>query len=297
MDNRQESDRFLRRRVRSTYLTAMGSIALVLYFLGIFAGLALFGRAVMRDVQQQAGLKVFLHEGVRQDRLAELETRLQRAPYVTEVSFISRQAAAERMAREAGPELQAMLAESNPFPDAFHLAVHPAYLRSDSLEAIRARLEGELLVAEVTYRGELLDTVNRNLRMFGLIALILGVILSLIALWLIISTVRLTVFAQRLTIRAMQLVGATRGFILRPYVWRGLSQGGLGGLLAAILLGATGWGLWPFLEESGLSLKALPVEGFIGLLGGIVLFGLALGGVGSYLAVRRYLNRSLDELM
>lgn len=297
MDRRQDSDQYLRRRVRSTYLTALGSIALVLYFLGIFAGLALFGRSLMREVQRQAGMKVFLHEGIRKDLQAELEARLQAAPYVAGIRFVSREEAAQLMAREAGPDLQALLEGNNPFPDAYYLEIHPAYLRTDSLAAIRQRLEAELLVAEVTYRGELIDLVNRNLRVLGLVGLALGLVLAVIALWLIMSTIRLAVFAQRLVIRSMQLVGATRGFILRPYLWRGLSQGGLGGLLAAGLLWFSGWLLQPVILETGLSPKALPLTGFIGLLGGIVLFGLALGGAGSYLAVSRYLNRSLDELM
>ncbi|GAB4402683.1 MAG: permease-like cell division protein FtsX [Bacteroidia bacterium] len=293
----QDSYRYLKRRARSTFATALVSIGLVLYFVGIFAGLLLMGRGMVQQVEETLEMRLFLHEGMPEAVQRDLAARLQRYPFVSGLRYVSKEEAARIMYERSGDDVRDLLAGNNPYPAAYYLRLHPAYFNADSLAAIQARLEQELPVTEVLHEGAAITAVNNNLRMLTLVAIGMAVLLSVAALMLVSGTIRLAIYSQRLAIRSMELIGATRRFIRRPFLVRGVVQGSLGGLLATLLLGATWLGIQYTMRQAGIDPGAAHYPRLIGLLGGIVLFGLALGYVGSFLAVSRFLNRNLDELL
>jgi len=288
---------FWRKRSRSNFITATMSMALVLFFLGLFAGVVFFGQELAERLRSKLEMKVFLHDGVGELQQQAFELRLRHHAAVARLRYVSKEEAARLMQERTGEDVRLMLDGVNPLPASYNLLLRPAYLQPDSLPLLRAELEAERPVAEVVYQGERLSRIDANLKTLSWLALGLGLILTLVAFYLIFTTIRLNIYARRLSIRSMELVGATRGFILRPFLWRGLMQGILAGLMAAGLLSGTFWLGQQWLMRVDLPTASVALPSQIGLLVGIVLFGLSLGLSGSYFAVSRYLNRSLDELM
>jgi cell division transport system permease protein len=293
----QDIRNFWQKRSRSNMVTATLSMALVLFFLGVFMGVILFGREVAQRLRTQLEMKVFLHDGVGQLQQNDFELLLRNHPAIESLTYVSKEEAARLMFERTGEDVSATLEGVNPLPASFNLRLREAYLPSDSLRRLREQLSEQHIVADVVYQGERIQRLENNLQIISWLAAAVGLVLVVVAFYLILGTIRLCIYARRLTIRSMELVGATRGFILRPFLQRGSLQGTLAGLLAAGLL-AVGYGLTQaWLTQVGFPPATLSLQAGVGLLGGIVLLGLLLGLAGSYFAVNRYLNRPLDELI
>lgn len=295
--DRAYPDSYLRKRSRSTYVTTLLSIALVLFFLGLFVGLGMYGAAFARYARSSLAMQVFLFEEISQVQIDALSNKLEAMPAVRSIAFVSKEEAGKQLMERTGIKANEVLGGVNPIPNSFKVQFHPAYAYSDSLPGVREEIEAEVVVAEVSYPLETLQDLNENLRAWRLIIIVVGLLLVGIALYLIFGTIRLAIYAQRLTIRSMQLIGATRQFIRRPFVWGGVWQGSLAGALASVLLVMTYFFIQRLLTSWGLEQGFRMTYEWIGLLGGIILFGLVLGWIGSFLAVNRYLNRDLNELM
>lgn len=293
----QQHYSYLKRRSRSAYLTSLVSIALVLFFLGLFATLALFGQTFARYAQQSIAMKVFLHDGVGEEQLAIFQQVLASRPYVAEQVYISKEEAGKILMESTGEDILKLTDGINPLPASINLSLESPYIVTDSLQAIQNELTAERIVSDVEYPAETIVTVNQNVQIISFVFMLTGLILVFIALYLIMSTIRLTIYAQRMTIRSMQLIGATNGFIRRPFLARGISQGTLGGLIACGLLLLTLTTIRLRMNWLDFSNPFFMGREFIGILGGIVLFGTVLGLVGSYVAVNRFLHKNLDELI
>jgi cell division transport system permease protein len=288
---------YLKRRSRSNFLSSIVSIGLVLFLLGTFATLALFTKTFTRSVKESIGVRVSLYDGVSRPQLQAFMDSLLKTEYVLDARYVSKEEAARQYLEHTGEDLLESMDGINPLLPEVRLRLREAYLHPDSINQIREVLSGNIIVADVILPARLLPIVNQNANTLSYIALLVGALAILVALYLIFGTIRLAVYAKRLTIRSMQLIGATRSFIRRPFLIRGLSQGFLASLLACAILIA----LISFLDWR-LSILELADQDFfniflIGILGGIVLFGTALGLLGSYMAVNRFLGQNLDELM
>ena len=293
----QQHYSYLKRRSRSAYATSLVSIALVLFFLGLFATLALFGQTFARYAQHSIAMKVFLHDGASAEQLAEFRETLASRPFVADFVFISKEEAGQILMASTGEDILKLTDGINPLPASFNVRLASRYIVADSLEAIRSELLAHRVVADVAYPAETIVAVNRNVQVITFVFVLTGLILVFIALYLIMSTIRLTIYAQRLTIRSMQLIGATNGFIRRPFLLRGLSQGALGGLAACGLLLLTLVVIRIRMNWLDFTDRISMTGEFIGILGGIVLFGMVLGIIGSYVAVNKFLHKNLDELI
>lgn len=293
----QDIRNFWRRRSRSTLVTATLSMALVLFFLGIFLGVVLFGQEVARRLRSQLEMKVFLHDGVGQLQQDDFELLLRSHAAVESLTFVSKEEAAQLMYERTGEDVPATLEGLNPLPASFNLRLREAYFNPDSLSRLRRQLTENRIVADVVYQGERIRRLEENLRVISWLAAAVGAVLVIVAFYLILGTIRLSIYARRLVIRSMELVGATRGFILRPFLWRGSLQGIIAGIVAAGLLAGSYALMQAWLWQAELPPAYLSGPASVGLLCGIVLLGLLLGWSGSYFAVSRYLNRPLDELI
>jgi cell division transport system permease protein len=292
-----EPRNFWHQRARNTYLTATLSMALVLFFLGVFMGLIFFGQGVAQRLRSQLEMKIFLHDGVGPLQQNDFELMLRNHPAVAGLRYVSKAEAAQLMLDRTGEDVPATLEGVNPLPASFNLRLQADYLHPDSVAALRQQIAQARIVADVVYQGERIQRMEDNLELIRWAAIGIGLLLVGVALYLILGTIRLSIYARRLTIRSMELVGATRAFILRPFLLLGIAQGSLAGACAAGLLVGMFALLRLWLSRAQLPTPSLPLPIGIGLLSGLVCLGLLLGWLGSYLAVNRYLNRPLDELM
>lgn len=295
--SQSESGKFWRRRSRSSSFTTVVSIGVVLYFLGLFAGISLLGLDILNQVEENLIMEVFLHDYINEEQKKGLSQKLDSMDIVRSLDYVSKEEAAEKMLEVVGEEVKNSLGGANPYLASFQLKLMPGLIGSKRLADLREELGQEAFVAEVIYQGDALPQLKKNLRFISWITLGLGLVLTLLGISLIYATIRLSIYARRLTIRSMELIGATRNFIRRPFLWKGILQGMLGGLLAVLLLGGTIYFIYLQMQEIDITQKDLAIQSWIVLFGGIVLFGSVMGFTGSYWALNKYLNRNLDELL
>ena len=287
---------YLRRKSRGSYITTTLSIALVLFILGVFASIAIFGNSFARQAQDSVVLKIEMMDGIKSSRLDEFEMLLKRKDFVQSYKYVSKDEALEGWMLKTQDKVEA-LGGTNPFPATFDVKLEPEYIATDSLDKIREEMIADNLVAEVHYPMERIFKMNQNIKTLTWIFLGVGILMIAVVFYLIFGTIRLSIYAQRLAIRTMQLIGASDAFIRKPFLLKGLAQGLASASIAGVLISLSyqllRWFLQGMIPQEG----PLFSPGFIGLLGGIMLFGLLLGFSGSYFAVNRYMNRNLDELM
>ena len=291
------SESFLRRRSRSALWATVPSMGLSLFFLGMFGTFFLFAGRFTQELEASVQMKAILHDGMVEAQRVNFEAWLKTKPYIRAFHFVSSDSAANLLLERTGEDVREMLDGFNPLPDAYNLQLEPKYLVEDSLPAIRQELRTYLLVSDVDFPMEMIQRLRRNLGVISALLVVVGCMFLGIALYLIFNTIRLSIFAKRLSIRSMQLIGATAGFIRRPFLWNGVLQGCMAGSLGTFLLILFSIGIEQYVASMGMRLSVVARPDFIGLLSGIVLLGAVLGWAGSYLAVNRYLGRNLDQLM
>ena len=274
------------RRAKFAAFTATSALTVALVLIALFGLLAWQGSQVTRWLKQRIGeVQVFVSNAADGPATNALRLRLEATVGVDQVEYISQQDAAAEFRREFGDETGA-LPDGDFLPASFRIQLDPDYANADSLDALAATFAGLNRVDEVIYNQPLLAKVQRNLRVFTPIALGLGLVVVLAALFLVGNTVRLTIYARRMLIRTMKLVGATDSFIRRPFLVEGMAQGVVAGLIACALV-------WPLY---GLFLRAVPqVPGWPGgspliVLTLVFVVGAGLGWLGSWMAVRRFIK-------
>ncbi|WP_457652271.1 cell division protein FtsX [Rhodocaloribacter sp.] len=272
------------RRARFASVASTSAMAVALVMIGLFMLLTYEAQAVSDWLRQRVGeLEIFL-EDVNEPMAQALKERAASTPGVAETEYISRAEAEAIFKREFGEGAELFFDE--PFlPASIKVRVEPDYANPDSLTALVEEFASWNRVDEVVFNQPLLVKVQQNLRLLSMVGLSLGVLVVLASVFLVANTIRLTIYARRLLIRTMKLVGATDAFIRRPFIVEGIAQGFLAAVLAlAVLAGLYGFmrGYLPAIDVSGL----VPVA--FGL--GLVTVGVLLGWVGSYFSVRRFVK-------
>ncbi len=279
-------------------LLVVFSITLALTVIGLFGLLLLHAHKLSEQVRENLEVQVYLDRNLPETELLRLQQDLEHQPYVAEhegrpqVRFVSKEEGARQLLETTGEDFRNFL-DDNPLRDAYVLKIRPEYTDTMHLRVLSRSLGQERGVFEVQYPKSLFTSINQNLERVSLALLGFAAVLVLVVVILINNTIKLAMFSQRLLIRSMQLVGATRFFIQQPFLrratWQGLSSGILAVLLLLTLL------QYAYLEIP--QLRLLRDDHLTGLLLlGVLGLGTAIGFFSSYWAVNKYLNVSLDEL-
>ncbi len=287
---------FVRKKLGSyPYVGVIASITLALFVSGLFGMLILFSQELERIVRENIRVQVYLKNGLTETQRLQVEKSIESLPFVHKdeaIQFVSRDDAAEKFIAETGEDFNKFLGE-NPLHDALLVTIDPAFHGSDEMAKVKVELEKMNGVFQVFYVADLIESINRNVTRIGLVLLGISSILLLTVVLLINNTIRLALFSQRFLIRSMQLVGANRWFIQRPFLMRSLTYGLLAGVLASVGL----WGLVTFaqkeIEELSLLINTQNMSLLMGLL---LLLGMLVASTSTYVSMRRYLTMSLDEL-
>jgi cell division transport system permease protein len=235
---------------------------------------------------------VYLKNDAPQEDIILLHKRIQSRTYVKKADYIAPDAAARELSAELGEDFIDFLGY-NPLPPAIDLRVKAAWGNVDSLEAIERSLLLEPAVSKVFYQKSQVDAINRNIRRVGIVLLGFSSLLVLIAVALIHNTIRLSVYSRRFIIRTMRLVGATRGFITRPFIFRGILKGLISALLAiALLIGLIYAVMRRLPEISGF----IDTELYLAVFGLVVVVGVMLSWISTWFAVRRFIRMKEDDL-
>ncbi len=274
------------RRARFAALTATSALTVALVLIAVFGLLAWQGSQVTNWLKQRIGeVQVFVSNAADERATNALRLKLEATRGVDEVVYISKEEAVAEFRREFGEEAGA-LPEDNFLPASFRVQLEPRWANADSLGGLAEQFASWNRVDEVIYNQPLLAKVQRNLRVFTPIALGLGFVVVAAALFLVGNTVRLTIYARRMLIRTMKLVGATNAFIRRPFLVEGIAQGVVAGIIACLLV----WPVYGFLLRAVPQAQGWPGGSPLWTLGTVLLVGIGLGWLGSWMAVRRFIK-------
>jgi len=285
-------EKYQKKRLRSSYLSVIVSIALVLFLVGLLGVVVLKTKALGQHFKEQVILNVFLNDAINVDTLAQFQNLLLKKDYTKSIDFISKEDAAKLMQEEIGQDFLEFLG-TNPLKDVINLHLKSDFVTAEKMIEIEKYLLKNELVHEVSYNKPLIDLLNKNINRISLWVLIFSGLLTLIAVVLINSSIRLSVYSKRFIIKTMQMVGATKGFIRRPFIWTSIKLGIFGALLAILAL----TGLSYYIEQQVPEIKILDNIELLGIVfGGVLLLGILITWISTFFATRRFLNLRTDEL-
>lgn len=281
-----------KRKLRSSYITTVISISLVLFLLGIIGLLFLNAQRLSEYVKENLGFTVMVNENSREAEVQRLQKTLNASSYVREANYVSQDEAAEILEEELGEDFVDFLGY-NPLLSSIEVKVYAEYANPDSMAVIEEEVMNFPQVKEVYYQKNLLHAVNDNIEKISLVLGGFAILLMIIAIALINNTIRLSVYSRRFLIKTMQLVGATRGFIRRPFLVTGILNGLAGATIAIILLSLLIYGLSNEFE----GMIGFANIRLIGVLFAIVVFlGILITFISTFFAVNRYLRMNADDL-
>lgn len=280
------------------FLSVIFSITLALFVVGLFGVMALHAKKLTTLIQENVEIQVYLKKQVTPAEISKVTRTIATKPYVivrdgnARITLVTKEQAAADFVKDTGEDFMNFLGE-NPLSDALIVNIDPSYHSPDSLLKIKSEIQSLGAVYEVAYVESLVESINQNLTKIGIILVGFFSILFIVVVILINNTIKLALFSQRFLIRSMQLVGATSGFIRKPFLTRAVLYGLFAGLASSgLLFGVT---LYAYRQFEDLSaLKDLEKLGI--LFGGLVVVGIAVGYLSTFWAVKKYLKMSLDEL-
>jgi len=287
-----QEEKYTRRRLASSYFTTIVSISLVLFLLGTVGLVLLYAQKLSQHVKENIGMSVSIKEGVRESEVLKLQKKLDAMVWVKSTRYITAEEAARDLKEDLGEDFVGFLG-FNPLLASIEVKMNADWANMDSIPALEKKISNEPEVKEVQYQKSLINLVNENVRRITLVLFGFSVLLMVIAFALINNTIRLSVYSRRFLIRTMLLVGATQGYVQRPFLIRGVLQGISGALVAIILLATL---LYYGSRELPELITLTEINLYL-LLFGIVLFlGVTLSWISNYFAVRKYLRIDPDHL-
>ena len=274
------------------FLTTLLSTTLVLILLGTIVFFVLTAQNLSTYVRENINVEVLLNDQLSKEDITSLEKMLRAKPYVKELNYISKEQAAEEITESMGTDPSEFLGY-NPFTASFAIKVKAQYSNTASLKRIVRELKNTHKVMDVMYQKDLIDAVNDNIMKISFVLLIIAIIFTYISFSLINNTVRMSIFSQRFTINTMKLVGASWGFIRRPFVYRGLLLGFIAGIAASVLLII---GIESVLTYEVNLKEVVTLESEIIICGAVLVFGILITMLCTSFSLWRYLRLNTNEL-
>jgi len=281
-----------KRRLRSSYLTSIISITLVLFMLGVLGLLILNAQRLSEYVKENIGFSIILKENVKEVDVILLQKSLDAAEYVKSTKYITKEQAAKELQEDLGENFIDFLGY-NPLLASIEVHLYADYANPDSIRIIENDFQQYEQIKEVFYQKSSVSLVNENIRKISFIILVFSGLLFLIAIALINNTIRLSVYSKRFIINTMQLVGATRGFIRRPFLYRSVWQGIVAALFAIGLLTGVLYLAQNEFEEV-VSFQDVEIIGILFL--GVLVIGIVINWLSTFFAVSKYLRMNVDKL-
>jgi cell division transport system permease protein len=285
-------DRYQKRKLISSYFSVVISIALVLFLLGCLGLLVLNAKKVADHFKEQVVLTIYLNDSAKEVEVKQLEKSLAMADYTKSTTYVSKEAAAESMKAETGEDFMDFVG-FNPLQNSIDVYLKADFVTTETLASITEELATKKFIEDIRYDNDLVELMNDNVKKITLWVLIISGIFTIIAVLLINSSIRLAVYSKRFIIKTMQMVGATKSFIRRPFIMKSVQLGIIGAGVAMIGMGIVLYYLNQTFPE--LQLLQNPVL-IIGLFVAIFLVGIFITWISTFIATQRFLNLKTDAL-
>lgn len=279
-------------RFLNAKITSMISISLVLVLLGLTILIIFMGNGMSKYVKENMSFSVMLSPDVTDAEIARVRRDLDGRPFVKSTRFISRQEAKEQLIKDLGEDPEELLGY-NPAQDCIEIFLHSEYANNDSITLINEVIRSDNNVTDLLYQQEAIDLINNNLSKVMTVLLILSVILMFISFTLIRNTIRLSVYSKRFIINTMKLVGATGGFIRRPFVKNNIFTGVISGIMADAIIFLM---LYYFSKEYVEIQPLVSTTDLIIIFGLVILLGVIISTIATAFAVNKYVKMKSDQL-
>ncbi|MFC1558901.1 cell division protein FtsX [candidate division KSB1 bacterium] len=271
------------KRARLSSVVSVFSIFLALSALGIFVLFTFKLQAVLEQIEDKVELETYIAENLSQRQIENLKSRIENIKGIREVEFISQKKATERFEKLFGMDIDEFSPNGeNPLPVSFIIRVKKEYLNKEYMDALQNTISKYSGITDTVFERKLFLLIEHYRNVFLIADLIGGILIMLGSVFVVSNTIKLTIYSKSKTITIMKLIGASEGFIKRPFLFEGLSQGILGGIISSLFIF--------ILLKTASFLLDYPLSADIKFYAAVVISGALLGFTGSYFSARKFLS-------
>ncbi|WP_412559779.1 cell division protein FtsX [Winogradskyella sp. MIT101101] len=285
-------DKYQKRKLISSYISVVISIALVLFLLGCLGLLVINSKKVADHFKEQVVMTIYLNDTAKEVEVNQLKKSLAMADYTKEAKYVSKEEAAELMKAETGEDFMDFVGY-NPLKNSIDVYLKADFVTTEQLTEITESLSNKTFIEEIRYDNDLVELMNDNVKKISFWVLVVSGLFTLIAVLLINSSIRLAVYSKRFIIKTMQMVGATKSFIRRPFVWKSVQLGIIGAIVALIGMAVVLYYLDLTFPELELLRNTVMI---VALFVGVFLLGVIITWISTFIATQRFLNLKTDQL-
>ncbi|MHB8206119.1 cell division protein FtsX [Mucilaginibacter sp.] len=280
------------KKTKTIYISTVFGIAMVLLMVGLLGLILVHANNLKRYVKENIVLNIFVDDAAHETDVLQLQKQLETNPMVKQTQYVSKELAARNLQKDLGEDFVKFLGY-NPLSPSLDVYLKADYANNTDIEKFKTELLKNSLVKDVKYQQSLVDVMNQNITSISLVILVFAGIFVVLSVALINNTIRLAIYSQRFLIKSMQLVGATKGFIRKPFLLYGIWHGLLGGLIAIIVLIGTLY----FADKQIPDLIILQSYTEFGIVFLVVIgLGIFISGFSTFLAVNKFLRLKIYDL-
>lgn len=285
-------EKYQKRRLLTSYLSVVLSITMVLLMIGFLGLTVLKYRNLSGYFKEKVSITLYLKNNMNEEDKLDLEKYLKEKDYINKLQFVSKEQAAKDFSKDIGEDFLTFLGD-NPLKSYFEIGLKADFVSSAQLVYISKELEKNTFIDEVAYDAPLIDLLTKNIKTIGFWLLVGASVLTFIAILLLNSSIRLSIYSKRFTIKTMQMVGATKSFIRKPFIWSSVRLGLIGAFLASVIL----LSLCYKVNDKLPALALLEDKQVLALvIGGVFAIALLITAFSSFLATQRFLRLKTDQL-
>lgn len=285
-------EKFQKRRVITSYFSVVLSIFLVLFLLGILGLFVINSKRLSDNFKEEIAMTVFFKTEANDSVIKAFNSELKTAKFAKSFEYVSKEKAAEKHMKVIGEDFMQFLGV-NPLQNSFDIHLKADYITNEGIAKIENRLRKNDMIADIVYDKQLVTLVNDNIKNISMWILIVSCVFALVSVLLINSSLRLSIYANRFIIKTMQMVGATKSFIRKPFIQRSVYLGLIGSALAIVAL----IGVLIYIQTTFPSLGILEDKLAIAtVLVGVLVLGVVITWISTFFATQRFLNLRTDDL-
>ena len=285
-------EKYQKRRLISSYFSVVLSVFLVLFLLGLLSLFVINSKKLSDDFKEEIPMSVYFKDAANDSLLKAFGDKLKESIYVKTDTFVSKETAASKHKDIIGEDFMQFLG-FNPLQNSYDIHLKADYVQADSIKQIEQEFKQNKMISDIVYDKHLVDLVNDNVKKITFWILVITGFLALISVLLINSSMRLSIYSNRFIIKTMQMVGATKSFIRKPFILRSIKLGIIGALLAIIGI----VGVLFYIDANFPKLGVLENHLMIGLvLLAVLIVGVLISWFSTFFATQKFLNLRTDDL-
>ncbi|REH56666.1 cell division protein FtsX [Tenacibaculum gallaicum] len=285
-------DSFQKRRLQSSYISVIVSIALVLFMIGVLGLVLLKSTKVANHFKEKVVMTLFLKDEVADKNIKSLKESIKKEDFVNKVVYISKEDAAKEYKKDLGEDFLQFLGD-NPLKNGIDIYLKADFVTPEKMSELEKSFDKNKFIAEVSYDKPLVQLLTKNIQRISFWLLVLSGFFGLVAIILINSSIRLSIYSKRFNIKTMQMVGATKSFIRRPFIWQSIKLGLLGAFISISGLGV----LIYYVDKYIPTLELLTDYAALGYVaGGVILVAFFITWISTFFATQRFLNLQTNDL-